>query len=1270
MPTHLLRRMTACTPWIKGALFLFLAAAGSAQIPPLTITTTSPLPAGDVGSSYQIVLSASGGTGEYSWTITAGALPQGLSLDSGCLFFASTCTINGIPTAAVTSNFTLQVTDNNEPPDVASAPFSLTINPVPTLPGGALPGATVNTYYSQPLTANGGTAPFYWTLEGDLPPGLSLDSGTCPFLESGLGQVRRRITTRASIGRGRMMPRATTPNQCLVVGQPTTVGTSTFTIGVEDSYSNFTTAQYSITVNSLPAITTTSLPAGMVGLSYSQTLAESGGTPPFLWSVSVGLLPAGLALNSSTGQITGAPTAAGTASFTVQLADANGATTAQAYSLVIVPALVITTGSPLPAATLGASYSQTVAATGGTPPYNWSISSGTLPVGLALNSGSGQISGTPTAAGTATFTVQVTDYNQFIAAKSFTLTVNAALVITSSSPLPATTVGASYSQTLTATGGTAPLTWSLSAGTLPAGLTLNSSTGQISGAPTAAGTASFTIQVADVNRAAATKPFTLIVNSALTITNASPLPQGTVGVSYADTLTVTGGTTPITWTVSAGALPAGLSLNSGTGQISGTPTKSGTASFSVEAADITGANTVKAFAVTINPTLTIITASPLPSGNVGVGYSRTLAAAGGIGPYTWALSGGALPAGLSLNSATGLISGTPAAAGTANFVVEVTDTETLHATASFSVTIIASLVITTTSPLPAGTVSAPYNRALTATGGVPPYTWSLTAGSLPAGLALNSSSGLISGTPTASGTTSFTAEVTDSAGTTATAPLAITINAPLAITTTALPTGTVGTAYSQTIGVSGGTAPYTYALSSGVLPGGLSLSSTGGQITGKPTTAGSWSFTIQVTDASRLTASQQFSLTISAGVTITSTSPLTNGTTTASYSFTFQASGGVQPYTWAVSSGALPKGITLNSATGVISGTPSAGGTASFTLQVTDAAGATASATFSLTITAGPAITSANLPSPFLGSTYSMQLQATGSNGPFTWTIGSGTLPKGLTLSSTGLLSGTPVAPGTYDFTVSVADASNNIATMSYSLVVIQVPLTLNIQVPSTTASPMQQIDVTVMLPQAYPVDLAGVLTLQFTPNPSAPVVDPAVQFVTGGGSVPFQISAGSTTALFSVSPIAVQTGSVAGTITLTATATAGGVPVTLSNNPEITVNLAQESPGILSVTIQQVTSGFNVLVTGYSNTREITQATFTFTPQSGSQLQTTSFTPSGVSGAFQSWYGSDASTPFGSQFLYTQPFTFSSGSVSTLQSVTVTLTNSQGASATASANF
>jgi hypothetical protein len=279
-------------------------------------------------------------------------------------------------------------------------------------------------------------------------------------------------------------------------------------------------------------------------------------------------------------------------------------------------------------------------------------------------------------------------------------------------------------------------------------------------------------------------------------------------------------------------------------------------------------------------------------------------------------------------------------------------------------------------------------------------------------------------------------------------------------------------------------------------------------------------------------------------------------------------------------------------------------------------------------------------------------------------------LPTGLQLSPSGLISGTPTVPGPFTFTVLVTDTSNNSLPFTDTLTVAQAPLALTIQVPSGTPLPQQQIPVTVTIAQPYPVDLAGELVLQFTPSQATPVVDPAIQFSTGGDTVAFQIPKGETSAVFSQSPLLVQTGTVAGAIAFSATVTTSGAALTLSNNPEVTATVPQEVPGILSVSIQQVSSGFNVVVTGYSNTREITQAVFTFTPQPGSQIQSTSFTPANVGTTFQTWYASDASTAFGGQFTYTQPFSITAGSVSALQSVTVTLTNSQGTSSGVTANF
>jgi hypothetical protein len=288
------------------------------------------------------------------------------------------------------------------------------------------------------------------------------------------------------------------------------------------SFSNSGCAGVTQSSNSPPprlAISTSSVATGNVGTPYSASLAASGGTAPYQWSITVGALPAGLTLNTSSGTISGTPSSAGTANFTVQVQDSKQQTASAKLAIIVTTAnqvLSITTSS-LSSGTVGTAYSASLAASGGTAPYQWSITVGALPAGLTLNTSSGTISGTPSSAGTANFTVQVQDFKQQTASAKLAIivtTANQVLSITTSS-LSSGTVGTAYSASLAASGGTAPYQWSITVGALPAGLTLNTSSGTISGTPTSATNSSITVEVMDssVPVNTASNKFSIVISS-------------------------------------------------------------------------------------------------------------------------------------------------------------------------------------------------------------------------------------------------------------------------------------------------------------------------------------------------------------------------------------------------------------------------------------------------------------------------------------------------------------------------------------------------------------------------------------------------------------------------------------------------------------------------------------------------------------------------------------------------------------------------------------
>ena len=673
-------------------------------------------------------------------------------------------------------------------------------------------------------------------------------------------------------------------------------------------------------------------------------------------------------------------------------------------------------------------YSTSLTATGGKLPYSWSVTSGTLPAGLNLNSLTGVISGAPQNSGTFSFAVTVVDSSSpmqsAVADLSITILPSPVAIVTSN--LPSGQIGGGYSATLVALGGASPYTWALIAGALPSGLSLSSG-GVISGTPSASGSSSFTVQVKDAANNTATQPLSISVAASLVISSTT-VAGGQVGSAYSTTLQATGGTAPYSWSLASGALPSGLSLSSG-GVISGTPSASGSSSFTVQVKDAANNTATQSLRISVAASL-VISSTTVAGGQVSSAYSTTLQATGGTAPYSWSLASGALPSGLSLSSG-GVISGTPSASGSSSFTVQVKDAANNTATQSLSISVAASLVISSTT-VAGGQVGSAYSTTLQATGGTAPYSWSLASGALPSGLSL-SSGGVISGTPSASGSSSFTVQVKDAANNTATQALSISVAAAsLVISSTTVAGGQVSSAYSTTLQATGGTAPYSWSLASGALPSGLSLSS-GGVISGTPSASGSSSFTVQVKDAANNTATQALSISVAAASLVISSTTVAGGQVSSAYSTTLQATGGTAPYSWSLASGALPSGLSLSSG-GVISGTPSASGSSSFTVQVKDAANNTATQPLSISVAASLVISSTTVAGGQVGSAYSTTLQATGGTAPYSWSLTSGALPSGLSLSSGGVISGTPSASGSSSFTVQVKDAANNTATQPLSI--------------------------------------------------------------------------------------------------------------------------------------------------------------------------------------------------------------------------------------------
>ena len=721
----------------------------------------------------------------------------------------------------------------------------------------------------------------------------------------------------------------------------------------------------SMTVQCTPApLKLKSLPSAthQVGQPYLQTNTGSGGTTPYAFSVFTGVVPAGTTLDPKNSTVSGTPTAAGPYSYTIKITDSSNPpqTETSVMSGIIDPPTLTTPPTASATGQVGQPFSQTNEAKGGTPPYTYLLARGdTLPDGTALDSKTGMVSGTPTKAGAFSYTIKVKDSGK--PTQRATSLVSAKIDPPPPPPLTITStassntqVGQSYSQTNEAKGGTPPYKFSYD-GTLPAGTKLDESTGVVSGTLTAAGPFKYTVKVTDNGSPQQTATgkeqngtITPTPPTPLTI-KATPSAITQVGQSYSQTNAASGGTPPYKYSLAPGAtLPPGTKLDESTGTVSGKPTAAGPFSYVVQVEDAGSpkqtASTPVTGIITVRPTVMLVSMASATF-QVGQSYSQANVGSGGTPPYTFSISAGAAPVGTKLDDKSGTVSGTPTTAGAYSYTIQVKDSGDPPWTATNPVSgPIAPAPLTMTSAASSITeVGQPYSQTNAAGAGISPYIYWVADGDLPDGTTLNSLTGEVSGRPTRAGVFSYKIKAADSCGWWQTVSAVVTGSiapATLTISATPSPTTRVGQLYSQTNVARGGTPPYKYAVLPGnTLPAGTTLDEKNGLVSGTPTTAGPFSYTIQVTDSGNpvqtATTTPVSGKIDQATLTITAT-PSATTRVGQSYFQTNVASGGTSPYKYSLASGAPPPGTNFDASTGIVSGTASMAGTFSYVIQATD----------------------------------------------------------------------------------------------------------------------------------------------------------------------------------------------------------------------------------------------------------------------------------------------------------------------------------------------
>lgn len=770
-----------------------------------TLTLATPTGTAAQGAPFSQTLSTSGGVAPYAYQIETGSLPAGITM-SGAGVVSGT-------TAAATGNYpvTVRVTDASTGPGVyfELETYTLTVAALPTL--------SINDVLAN--EGNAGTTSFVFTVSLSAPAGpggVTFDIATADGTAVAGSDYVGKSLTGQTIPAGSSTYTFTVliagdtlnePNETFFVnvsnvtgaiaGDPQGVGT----IVNDDPLPSLSINDVSVaegnagTVNAVFTVTLSAASGQAVSVNYAT--ADGTATQPADYTSTSGTLTfiPGTTMQTITVPVIGDTTPEANETFFVNLSGAVNATIADNQGLGTITnddVPVSVSPATLPGGTVAAAYSDTLTASGGSGPYTLAVTAGALPTGLALSTG-GVLTGTPTAGGVFNFTVTATDSSAFpgpyAGSRAYTVAIASPTLALAPATVPGGTRTVAYSAALTASGGTAPYAYAVTAGALPGGLVLSTG-GVLSGTPTATGSFNFSATATDSSTGtgpySATRAYTLVVAEAAPVASNSAHTVAYGSTSNTVPLSLTGGAaTSLAITTPSAHGTAVVSATT----IQYTPTVgyAGSDSFAYTATNGSGTSAPATVTLTVSPPTLVVSPSSPQTATVGITFTRTFTWSGGTAPYT-SLQVSNLPAGLSVTATaadSATVSGTPTVAGVFNLNLTSTDSSTgtgpFNGAQTVALTVNAPTVTLAPTTLPQGSAYSAYSQALTAVGGLAPHSYAVTAGALPPGLAL-STAGVLAGTLGAPGSYSFTVTATDSSGAAYTASRAYTLQVNLAQT--------------------------------------------------------------------------------------------------------------------------------------------------------------------------------------------------------------------------------------------------------------------------------------------------------------------------------------------------------------------------------------------------------------------------------------------------------------------------------------------------------